>query len=145
MKNANLKTKNVVEIKNNTKGKLPRLPFDMIRDKILGKNYELSVVIVGDVLSKKLNNEYRKINKPTNVLSFNITKNSGELVFCYNKVVKDAPKFEMNFENFFGFLVIHGCLHLKGMEHSDIMDTLEAKWCKYFSYDKKHPNRNRHR
>lgn len=144
MKNAKL-TKNSVEITNNTKGKLPSLPFDMIRDKILGKNYELSIAIVGDKVSKDLNFKYRNINKPTNVLSFNVTENSGELIFNLKKVIADAPKFDMNFKNFFGFLVIHGTLHLKGYEHSDIMDKLEKKWTNYFNYDKKYPNRNRHR
>ena len=121
---------NIINI---TKGKLPSLPFAMMAQKILGKNYELSLAIVGDAKSKSLNNKFRGKNKPTNVLSFPLSKNSGEIFLNLNVAKKEAPKFGTNFGAFVQYLVIHGLLHLKGMEHSSTMDTAERKWCKEFN------------
>ncbi len=124
---------------NKTKGKLVSLPFPRIKDDILGKNYELSLVIATPKISKELNSEYRAKNYPTNVLSFSLEKNSGEIILCPSVIKKEAINFEKTFTEFFGFLVIHGMLHLKGMTHGSIMDKQEQKYyAKYFS-------RNRYR
>ena len=120
-------------ITNTTKGKLPSLPFAIMKDKILGKNYDLSIAVVGDAKSKFLNNKFRGKNKPTNILSFPLTKNSGEIFLNLNVAKKEAPKFGTNFGAFTKYLVIHGLLHLKGMEHSSTMDKAERKWCKKFN------------
>lgn len=124
---------------NQTKGKLPGLPLPRIKDNILGKSYDLSVLIATPKTSRELNNTYRGKNYPTNVLSFPLTKNSGELILCPSVIKKEAPNFEKTFTEFFGFLVIHGMLHLKGFDHGSIMDKQEQKYyAKYFS-------RHRHR
>jgi len=119
-----------------TKGTLPRVPFARIKDEILGKKYVLSIAFVDAKISKKINKEQRGKNKPTNVLSFSLSKTEGELVICPEVVKKEAPKFEMSFGNFLGFLVIHGMLHLKGMEHSSTMEKLEEKFSRKFKFKK---------
>ena len=124
-----------ISIINTTKGKLPRLPFAtiaMMKEKILGKNYELSIACVSDKVSKELNSKFRDKNYPTNILSFTLSENSGELVLNMKKVTKDAPLFGKSVKTFFGFLLIHGMLHLKGMEHGSTMESKETKWSKYF-------------
>lgn len=124
---------------NKTKGKLPSLPLPRIKEDILGKNYELSILIATPKISKELNNKYRKKNYPTNVLSFNLEKNSGELILCPSVIKKEMKNFQKTFTEFFGFLVIHGMLHLKGYAHGSIMNKQEQKYyAKYFS-------RNRYR
>jgi len=70
-------------IKNTTKGKLPRLPFEHMKDEVLGKNYDLSLVFIGDKLSRKLNKLSRKKDYPTNILSFPLSKNAGEIFINY--------------------------------------------------------------
>src|SRR3989338_3423932 len=65
-----------------TKGTLPRVPFARIKDEILGKKYVLSIAFVDAKISKKINKEQRGKNKPTNVLSFSLSKTEGELVIC---------------------------------------------------------------
>jgi len=45
---------------NQTKGKLPGLPFQLIKEDILGKNYSLSIAFISKAKSKELNNAYRK-------------------------------------------------------------------------------------
>ncbi len=119
---------------NKTKGKLPRLPFVNMKDKILGKKYELSIVFLSDNEIKKINKKYRNKNKATNILSFELSESSGELLLAPSLIKKEAPKFGMNFQNFTGFLLIHGMLHLIGMDHGSTMEAMEEKWKKYFHF-----------
>ena len=121
-------------ITNKTKGKLPSLPFVLIKNDILGKKYNLSIVFISLAKSKELNNTYRKINKPTNILSFPLSKKEGEILLCPELVKKETKKFGRNFRELLGFLVIHGMLHLEGMEHSSTMERRENFYDKkYFS------------
>ncbi len=119
-------------ITNNTKSTLPRVPFAKIKDAILGKKYELSLVFVGEQTSKKLNRTYRDKNKPTNILSFSIDKNSGEVFITPKVAEKQYKKFGKTYDHFVAFLFIHGLLHLIGMEHGSKMERTEEKLCKKF-------------
>lgn len=120
-------------ITNETKGKLPSLPFVSIKNKILGKKYELSVIFLSAQKQKKINLKYRGINTTTNILSFPLSKTSGEITFDPIKIKKDSPLFQMDYLSFLKYLFIHGCLHLKGYEHSSIMEKQEKKFLKIFS------------
>jgi probable rRNA maturation factor len=120
-------------ITNKTKGKLPRLPFVSIKNKILGDDYELGVTFLSPLQQKRINSTYRNINKSTNILSFPLSKKTGEITFDPIKVRKDAPLFEMNYQKFLMYLFIHGCLHLKGFEHSSTMEKEEKKYLNIFS------------
>lgn len=122
-----------VSITNKTKGKPPRLPFAKLKDAILGEKYDLSIAFVAPKESHKLNLAYRGKDKPTNVLSFPLDKNSGELVLDLKTSSKDAPNFSMSSSKFLLFLVIHGMLHLKGYDHGSTMEKQEKKFLKIFS------------
>lgn len=124
---------------NKTKGKLPSLPFVLLKKDILGKKYSLSIAFVGEKQSQEINKQYRNKNKPTNILSFLLSRQEGEIILCPAVIKKEAKNFDKTFSQFLGFLVIHGMLHLKGLEHSSTMELLEEK------YDKKYFSRNRHR
>ena len=113
------------------------MEFEKIKQDILGKKYSLSIAYVSEKKSRELNKKYRNIDKPTNVLSFALYKNSGELILCKSVIKKELKKFDRNFEELLGFLVIHGMLHLKGMQHGSTMEKEEQK------YDKKYFSRNR--
>lgn len=130
-------------ITNKTRGVIPSLPFLAIKDDILGKKYSLSLAFIDEKTSRNINKTYRKKDKATNILSFSLSKTEGEIVMCpqlIKKEIRDKNKnFNKNYSEFLGFLVIHGMLHLKGMQHSAIMERAEKK------YDKKHLDRNRHR
>lgn len=103
-------------ILNQTKKPLPRGPFLKLKEKVLGTSYELSLVFVGKRTSRALNRGYRGKDKATNVLSFPLSKTSGEifidLSFTEHSVI---------------FLFIHGLLHLKGMQHGATMEREEKK------------------
>lgn len=120
---------------NNTKSNLPigELLFANIKETILKKNYELSLVFVGDKKSKDLNLKYRKGNYIPNVLSFPIDTTSGEIYINPRQAKKEYKKYDMSYKNFIIYLFIHGCLHLQGLDHGNKMDTLEEKYLKKFS------------
>ena len=120
-------------INNTTKGKLPSLPFVYIKNKILGEKYELGVSFLSARKQKEINKKYRGIDKTTNILSFPLTKNSGDITFDLVKVKKDAPLFDMTYTKFLQYLFIHGLLHLKGFDHGAIMEKQEKKFLKMFS------------
>lgn len=123
-----------ISITNQTKGKLPSLPFVLIKNEILGKNYILSIAFISKPKSKKINNTYRNKNNPTNILSFPLSKKEGEILICPDVVKGELKKFDKNFRELLVFLVIHGCLHLKGMQHSSRMEREEEKYFSSFNF-----------
>jgi len=119
-------------ITNKTKGHLPRCPFVSIKNTILGKNYELGIIFLPSSKQKKLNITYRGKNETTNILSFPFSKNSGEITFDPVLIKKEAKLFDMTYSEFLKYLVIHGCLHLKGFKHSSTMEAQEKKYLEMF-------------
>ncbi|OHA99224.1 MAG: rRNA maturation RNase YbeY [Candidatus Zambryskibacteria bacterium RIFCSPLOWO2_12_FULL_39_23] len=112
---------------NTTKSTLPGVPFAKIKNKALGSKYSLSLVFIGEKKSQTLNKIYRGKNKPTNVLSFNISKNKGEIFITPSVVRRQIKLFQRKFDNLVTFLFIHGLMHLKGMEHGSRMGRAETK------------------
>jgi probable rRNA maturation factor len=119
-------------ISNTTKGKPPSLPFVTIKEAVLGNNYNLSLVFIGNIRSKTLNKTYRGKDYPANILSFPLSKNEGEIFINLNEARKSARRFRKNYKQFVGLLFIHGMLHLKGFKHSSKMEDEEGKIQKRF-------------
>jgi len=111
----------MIEITNLTKKKAPNLPWEEIKNKILGKNYNLGIVLAESARMKKLNKKYRKKDKITNALSFSYSKQDGE-IFLNIKSNEKA----------FLLLFIHSLLHLKEMEHGEKMEQEEDKYFNKF-------------
>lgn len=128
--------KELFTILNKTKGKLPRLPFVSVKNKILGEKYELSLTILGAREQRKINRIYRGKDETTNILSFVLSESTGEITLDPVKIKKDAILFNMTYDQFFLFLFIHGCLHLKGLEHGSKMELQEDKYFKIFNPQK---------
>jgi probable rRNA maturation factor len=120
-------------ITNTTKGKLSRLPFSDMKDYSLGKKYNLSLVFIGEKKSRYLNKKYRGKDKSTNILSFPISKNEGEIFITPSVAKWECKSFERKLDNFIAFLFIHGLMHLKGFDHGSTMEKAEAKLRKKFS------------
>jgi probable rRNA maturation factor len=119
---------------NKTKSKIPNLPFKSIKNKILGKDYLLSIVFIHPQQSQELNKKYRKKNKSTNILSFPLSKNEGEILLCLKEIKSQLKAFDKNLDQMLVFLVIHGMLHLKGMQHSAKMEREEKKILSFFKF-----------
>ncbi len=127
---------NSLSVSKTIRGNLPKgkLPLLAIKNAILGKNYELSLVFIGTKRSRTLNRTFRKKDKPTNILSFSLDKNSGEIFITPALLPRGAREFDESERQFLGRLLIHGCLHLKGMVHGSRMERLESKFRKKFIF-----------
>ena len=119
-------------ITNTTKGKLPRLPFELMKDAVLGKKYELSLTFIGETRSRNLTKQYRKKDKVSNVLSFPLDKDSGEIFITPSQAKKEAKLYENTPNKHMGFLFIHGLLHLAGFDHGSTMESKEKALRKKF-------------
>ncbi len=108
------------------------MPFELMKDAVLGKKYNLSLVFIGNTLSRRLNRSYRNKDYPTNILSFPLEKDEGEIFINLAVAEKQAPLFGRNLKNFVAFLFIHGLVHLKGFEHGSKMESEEKRYRKKF-------------
>ncbi|MFT5280847.1 MAG: putative rRNA maturation factor [Flavobacteriaceae bacterium] len=122
-----------LEIVRTTKGTLPDVSFLDIKEKILGKKYELSIAFIGPKEMQAVNKFHREKDYATNVLSFPLSDSEGEILICLSVARKEAKDFEMSYTDFIVKLLIHGMLHLKGFDHCEEMDTLENKYHKKFT------------
>ncbi len=107
--------------------------WSTVAAEILGKAYDLSVVLIGNARSHRLNATYRGKDKPTNVLAFPVAKDSGEIYINIPYALKEASKYAHGSAHHLSYLFIHGLLHLKGLDHGKEMETLEAKLLKRFT------------
>ncbi len=132
---------------NKTSTRIPSLPFLAVKNDILGRTYNLSIAFVDEKTSYKINKTYRKKDKGTNILSFVLSPQKGEIVLCPSIIKNEAKdknkNYSKNYRELLLFLVIHGMLHLKGMQHGSIMEKKEKFY--YKKYDQKHFDRNRYR
>lgn len=104
--------------------KIPAV-FSKIKAQVLGKHYDLSVVFLDEKeMRRAMKYRYKTIRgrKTSNVLSFPLSKTSGEMLIC----PKAAAPYTL------AYLFIHGCLHLKGRNHSDTMEREENRILKKF-------------
>jgi|SRR5690625_3590755 len=124
----------IVDI-NDEQNKLTNLQVNLLKDVLLhtskkegvGSHAELSLSIVLNDDIQQLNKQYRNINEPTDVLSFQMDnpfeKNPdipimlGDIIISYDKVVEQAERYNHSFERELLFLAIHGFLHLLRYTH----------------------------
>ena len=104
----------------------------------LKDDFEVELTIVGEKRIKDTNREARGIDRVTDVLSFPSINFSfpykkenyiyaidpesgkimlGELMLCEKRAIEQAKEFGHSKEREFGFLVLHGLLHLLGFDH----------------------------
>ena len=120
------------DFNNDTEARMPRRAFVQMKDAVLGKNYELSVAIVGTAKIRELNKRWRDKDEPTDILSFPLSGSAGEIYINPEMTKIEAPKFDRPYGNFLLFLFIHGLVHLKGYDHGVIMENIEKKFRKQF-------------
>lgn len=106
--------------------------FNELKDIVLGPDYDLSVAFLLPAEMRKVTKQTKNKDKVSNVLSFPLSKTSGEILICR----KAAPPYTVP------YLFIHGLLHLKGHKHSARMDNAELKLLKRFSLHAKDSNRH---
>lgn len=116
-----------VTYKTKTALKVKSAVFESMKNDVLGKDYVLSLVFMGEKKAKILNSEYRNKDYATDILSFGIDTNEGEIIICPKVLEKKAKEFKRSLQNYLQFLFIHGLFHLKGMDHGSIMERQEIK------------------
>lgn len=85
---------------------------------------EVSVIIVNSEEIHSMNKQYRDIDRPTDVLSFEEYEDDylGEIFICEEKVYEQAINYNHSNEREFAFLLTHGLLHLLGYDHIEKED-----------------------
>lgn len=91
------------------------------------KNVIFNVIIVSNKKIHEINKKYRKIDKPTDVISFALEDSKenftpkirmlGDIYISYEKVKSQALEYNHSLVRELCFLAIHGLLHLLGYDH----------------------------
>jgi len=98
-------------------------------------NVDLSIIITDNDLLQELNREYLGIDAPTDVLSFNVDEIDpetgnyylGDIIISYQKANEHAVTAGHEIQSELSLLIIHGVLHLLGMDH-DTPESQEPMW-----------------
>ena len=100
-------------------------PFVLAVLERLGKHHwDLSVFFCNNEIIRKLNNQYRNLDESTDVLSFVMGEMAGErylpgdIVISIEKTEENAKEFSCSPKEELHRLLIHGILHLVGMDHA---------------------------
>ena len=96
-------------------------------------NVSANITVVGRSKIKDLNNEFRRVNKVTDVLSFPLLENEelagkeledesiltdlGDIVICKSVAISQAKEYNHSYMREFCFLALHGFLHILGYDH----------------------------
>ncbi len=90
---------------------------------------ELSIRLADDAEQRRLNRDWRGIDRPTNVLAFPGWEPGaplpagapwllGDVSLAYETVAREAQQQGKPFSDHFRHLVVHGVLHLLGYDHA---------------------------
>lgn len=93
-------------------------------------NWDISVLFCRDAFIKNLNKQYRGIDSPTDVLSFEqgdeyfdetgeTRFSAGDIVISIETLALNSKEFNVEKNEELKRLLIHGILHLSGMDHAD--------------------------
>ncbi len=131
-----------IEVSNTTR---MRIPLDAVRDYSLlileamhcQPATEMTVSLVGDRRMQDLNEQWRGIGTPTDVLSFPALEGDlipgipcdelGDVVIAPRQALSDAAEDGMSFDEKMKELLRHGILHLLGYDHIELTDAEKMK------------------
>jgi probable rRNA maturation factor len=107
----------------------------------LGRDkWDISVFLCGDKTIKKYNSIYRGIHTPTDVLAFPPGEQEfppgnkagggryygGDLIISLDTLRKNTRRFRLDVDEELRRLLIHGILHLDGMDHSGFIQSADS-------------------
>ncbi len=94
----------------------------------LGKtNWELSLLFCGNERIQELNQQFRTKDEPTDVLSFPLGESNGDrflpgdIAVSLQTVEENARYFGVSPREELRRVIIHGILHLNGMDHEGVL------------------------
>ena len=98
-------------------------------------NLYINIILTSPTNIKKINKQYRKIDKETDVLSFpmfekdeienmknngnNIEEALGDIVISIERVNEQAEEYGHSFERELAYMLVHGFYHLMGYDHME--------------------------
>ena len=128
----------------NSKWNSYKIDFEKIANTAVShvyKDSEISITLVGDKQIQTINKRYRGIDKPTNVLSFELGDDIllGDIFISIDTVMREAESAGIPVEEHVAHMIVHGVLHLQGYDHikdsdAQIMETKEIKILKKLGY-----------
>lgn len=112
-----------------------------IEENLLHTNMYISITLTNPENIKKINKEYRNIDKETDVLSFPMFEKDeiqaiiesneydvddvlGDIVISIQRVEEQAIEYEHSFERELAYMVTHGFYHLMGYDHIEEQDKI---------------------
>ena len=92
------------------------------------KDVEITIILTDNKYIQNINNEYRKKNKPTDVISFanrdnpfplinEDTEDLGDIYISLQKALEQGEEFSITLKEEMNRLLVHGILHLIGFDH----------------------------
>lgn len=135
-----LSIKNAVFALSNVEQGLKNTKKNTEKGKIKRHDYDLSLVFVGKDKMRQLNKTYRKKDYVTDILSFEVDKENGEIYVHYPKAKSKAAHFDTTTTNYMNYLFVHGLAHLARFDHesekeAEKMQEFEKKICNQFKID----------
>ena len=129
----------MIDIENITDTKIDEKRVASIIESMTNRDVEL--LICNDEYIRKLNLEHRGIDRATDVLSFPIDSDFegmplGSLVISIDRAREKSQELGHTLDDEIALLVIHGTLHLLGMDHeidSGEMREAEKEWIERFN------------
>jgi probable rRNA maturation factor len=151
-----------IEIVRKTKKRIEKSFVEKVVKKTLavskkkGTDFSVSIIFADRDKIREINRKYRKINKATDILSFNYSSGyngkkiggqpallrppatmlqlrageallTGELFLCPEVIEKSAKDQNVSFQKELAFVLSHGILHLLGFRHGEKMYELQDK------------------
>lgn len=110
-------------------GKIKGIIKKVLQHLKVDKEIEISVLFTDDKFIRSLNNKYRGIDKPTDVLSFSLQEGAikspevesdkllGDIIISVETAQRQADNLNHSMEKELTVLLIHGLLHLTGYDH----------------------------
>jgi len=122
------------------KKKLKKLTSLILRKLEIPNNKELCITFVNDDSMRKINEDYRNINRTTDVLAFPQdgpdSSLLGDIIISIETAVRRSNMHNMKLQDEITILIIHGVLHLLGYNHKRKTEAREMreKESELFSY-----------
>ena len=105
-------------------------------EKLENSNLYISITLTNPGNIRKLNKEYRNVDKETDVLSFPMfekyeieqakkishEENLGDIIISISRVQEQAIEYGHSFERELAYMVVHGFYHLMGEDHIEDED-----------------------
>ena len=119
----------MVEVNNTTKNRIDiamvKKAAEIFLEKKRKSSYEVSIAFVGDAAIKKMNGIYRKMDKVTDILTFEgEEKFLGEIIIDYKQIVRQAKEQKHSIKKELVFILVHGLFHLLGYDDDTEKDRL---------------------